>query len=316
MSGAERPSDDRVDAGKIPQVPRHRSCLATKIAGGIRRSLGDSPGAIADYAGPIGDPGLVGPDSMAWQVHADLPGMLIGGFAALMFQTLHPLAMAGVAAHSRFREDPLGRLQRTARFVAGTTFGAMPFVEKLIGEVTAVHERVRGVAPDGRPYSAADPELLTFVHVTEVSSFLAGFQRYSPRPLLRAEKDQYFDEVAEIARRLGAKDVPTSLNEVRAYIDQILPELTRSTQSDEALEFLRRPVGTATSDAIAQRIIVTAAIDLLPRPIQALISPTQLIPGRRAVILAAAGGFAVATRWAIGPSPVVACSLERVSRAR
>jgi len=286
-----------------------------RIEGGIRRSLGDSPGAIEDYARPFGDPGLVGPDSMAWKVHADLPGMLIGGFAALMFQTLHPLAMAGVAAHSRFREDPLGRLQRTARFVAGTTFGAMPFVEELISEVVAVHERVRGIAPDGRPYSAADPDLLTFVHVTEVSSFLAGFQRYSPRPLLRVEKDQYFYEVAEIARRLGARDVPTSLNEVRTYLDEILAELVRSPQSEEALEFLRRPVGTALSDAIAQRIIVTAAADLLPRPIRALITPAHFIPGRRAVTVAAAGSFAVATRWAIGPSPVVTRSLERVARA-
>jgi uncharacterized protein (DUF2236 family) len=316
MPGAERPSDDRVDAEEVPQPTRHRSSLAMRIAGGIRRSLGDSPGAIEDYARPLGDPGLVGPDSMAWKVHADLPGMLIGGFAALMFQTLHPLAMAGVAAHSRFREDPLGRLQRTARFVAGTTFGAMPFVEELIGEVVAVHERVHGIAPDGRPYSAADPALLTFVHVTEVSSFLAGFQRYSPRPLLRVEKDQYFYEVAEIARRLGASDVPTSLNEVRAYLDEILPELVKSPQSEEALEFLRRPVGTAVSDAVAQRIIVAAAADLLPRPIRALITPPYLIPGRRAVIVAAAGSFAVATRWAIGPSPVVTRSLERVAGAR
>ncbi|HEY5272132.1 MAG TPA: oxygenase MpaB family protein [Acidimicrobiales bacterium] len=315
MPGAERRSDDRLDAPQTLRVPRYRSRLAARIEGGIRRSLGDSPGAIEDYAGPVGDPGLVGPDSMAWRVHADLPGMLIGGFAALMFQTLHPLAMAGVAAHSRFREDPLGRLQRTARFVAGTTFGAMPFVDDLIGEVVAVHARVRGIAPDGRPYSAADPELLTFVHVTEVSSFLAGFQRYSPRPLLRVEKDQYFDEVAEIARRLGASNVPTSLGEVRTYLEQILPELVRSAQSDEALEFLRRPIGTATSDAIAQRIIVTAAADLLPRPIRALITPSRFMPGRRAVILAAAGSFAVATRWAIGPSPVVARSLERVSTA-
>jgi uncharacterized protein (DUF2236 family) len=316
MSGGEVPVDGRVAAEEFAHAPRHRSRLAVRIEGGIRRSLGDSPGAIVDYAGPVGDPGLVGPDSMAWKVHADLPGMLIGGFAALMFQTLHPLAMAGVAAHSRFREDPLGRLQRTARFVAGTTFGAMPFVEELIGEVTAVHERVRGIAPDGRPYSAADPDLLTFVHVTEVSSFLAGFQRYSPRPLLRVEKDQYLDEVAEIARRLGARDVPTSLDEVRSYIDQILPELVRSAQSDEALEFLRRPIGTAVSDAVAQRIIVTAAADLLPRPIRALITPSSFIPGRRALVVAAAGSFAVATRWAIGPSPVVTLSLERVAGAR
>jgi uncharacterized protein (DUF2236 family) len=312
MAGTERPSDDRIDADDVAPFPPHRSRLATRIERGVRRSLGDSPGAIDDYARPLGDPGLVGPDSMAWKVHADLPGMLIGGFAALMFQTLHPLAMAGVAAHSRFREDPLGRLQRTARFVAGTTFGAMPFVEELISEVTAVHKRVRGFAPDGRPYSAADPELLTFVHVTEVSSFLAGFQRYSPRPLLRVEKDQYFSEVAEVARRLGATKVPTSLNEVRAYLEEILPELTRSAQSEEALEFLRRPVGTERSDAIAQRIIVSAAADLLPRPIRALITPSSLIPGRRAGIVAAAGSFAVVTRWAIGPSPVVACSLTRV----
>jgi uncharacterized protein (DUF2236 family) len=304
------PADHAVAAG--PERTRHRSRVAVKLENGIRRSLGESPGAISDYAGPRGDPGLVGPNSMAWKVHADLPGMLIGGFAALMFQTLHPLAMAGVAAHSRFREDPLGRLQRTARFVAGTTFGAMPFVEELIAEVTAVPERVRGIAPDGRPYSAADPDLLTFVHVTEVSNFLAGFQRYSPRPLLRLEKDRYFEEVAEVARRLGAANVPTSLHQVRAYLDEILPQLVRSKQSDEALDFLRRPVGTAPSDAIAQRIIVSAAADLLPRPIRALLGPSRFIPGRRALILAAAGSFSLATRWAIGPSPVVARSLERI----
>jgi uncharacterized protein (DUF2236 family) len=314
MRAADR-AGDGVAADRVP-ASRQRSRVAVKIENGIRRSLGDSPGAIEDYAGPLGDPGLVGPDSMAWKVHADLPGMLIGGFAALMFQTLHPLAMAGVAAHSRFREDPLGRLQRTARFVAGTTFGAMPFVEELIAEVAGVHTRVRGIAPDGRPYSAADPELLTFVHVTEVSNFLAGYQRYSARPLLRVEKDQYFDEVAEVARRLGAANVPTSLNAVRTYLDEILPELVRSAQSDEALEFLRRPVGTSASDALAQRVIVTAAVDLLPRPIRALIAPARTIPGRRALVLAAAGSFSVATRWAIGPSPVVARSLERVAAPR
>jgi uncharacterized protein (DUF2236 family) len=315
MPGAARPGD-RVDAEATSPQPGRRSCLAARIAGGIRRSLGDTPGALEDYLGPPGDPGLFGPDSMAWKVHADLPGMLIGGFAALMFQSLHPLAMAGVAAHSRFREDPLGRLQRTARFVAGTTFGAMPFVDELIGEVVAVHERVRGIAPDGRAYAASDPDLLTFVHVTEVSSFLAGFQRFSTRPLLRIEKDQYFEEVAEIARRLGAREVPTSLDQIRAYVDQILPELIKSAQADEALEFLRRPVSPGASDAIAQQIIVSAAIDLLPRSIQALIVRPHLVPGHRAAILAAAGTFAVATRWAIGPSPVVARSLERVSAPR
>ena len=109
-----------------------RSCLARLVQSGIRRSLGDIPGRLGEYAAPTGDPGLFGPDSMAWKVHADLPGMLIGGFAALMLQMLHPLAMAGVAEHSRFREDPLGRLQRTGRFIAGTTFGPMALVDQLV----------------------------------------------------------------------------------------------------------------------------------------------------------------------------------------
>ena len=317
MTDASGPdAEDRGGRTGREEPPRPRSGLARKIAAGIRRSLGDSPGAISDYSAPLGDPGLLGPDSMAWQVHADLPGMLIGGFAALMFQTLHPLAMAGVAAHSRFREDPLGRLQRTARFVAGTTFGAMPFVEQLIGEVRTVHERVRGIAPDGRPYAASDPDLLTFVHVTEVSNFLAGYQRYAARPLLRVEKDQYFAEVAEVARRLGARRVPTSLEEIRDYVGDIVPELRRSAQSDEALEFLRRPVGGSRTDSLAQMIIVNAAVDLLPRSVQALIAPRGHTPGRRAVVVGAAGSFAIATRWAIGPSPVVSRSFDRVHGLR
>jgi uncharacterized protein (DUF2236 family) len=192
----------------------------------------------------------------------------------------------------------------------------MPFVDQLIGEVRTVHERVRGIAPDGRPYAASDPDLLTFVHVTEVSNFLAGYQRYSSRPLLRVEKDQYFEEAAEVARRLGAHQVPTSLEEVRAYVSRIMPELRRSAQSDEALEFLRRPVGGSRTDSLAQMIIVNAAVDLLPRPVQALIAARGHIPGRRAVVVGAAASFAVATRWAIGPSPVVSRSFDRVNGLR
>jgi len=116
-------------------------------------------------------------------VHSDLPSMLIGGISALLLQTLHPLAMAGVAEHSNYQADPLGRLRRTADFVGTTTFGTVREAEKAVQQVRRVHRRVTGVAPDGRPYSADDPELVTFIHAAEVSSFLESARRFGPRDL-------------------------------------------------------------------------------------------------------------------------------------
>ena len=138
--------------------------------------------------------------------------MLIGGLSALIAQTFHPLAMAGVAGHSRYQDDPLDRLRRTARFVAGTTFGPTPFAEN------ARRRGARGARAGARhrrrtagAYAASDPELFTFVHVTEVFGFLAASLAYAPRPLLRTEKDRYLDEVAVVAELLGATEVPRSV---------------------------------------------------------------------------------------------------------
>src|SRR5262249_36577427 len=97
------------------------------------------------------DPGLFGPDSVTWRVPASR-SMLVGGLRAVFVQTLHPLAMAGVAQHSRYRTDPLGRLSRTASFIGATTYGSTTDAEAAISDLRRVHARVRGVAPDGRPY--------------------------------------------------------------------------------------------------------------------------------------------------------------------
>src|ERR1700722_19626534 len=134
------------------------------------------------------------PEGMARRVHGDLPAMLIGGVSALLLQTLHPLAMAGVAEHSSYQEDPLGRLRRTASFVGTTTFGTVTEAAAAIDQVQRVHRRVKGIAPDGRPYSADDPELVTFIHVAEVASFLASSQRYGSRLLTPEECDQYYEQ--------------------------------------------------------------------------------------------------------------------------
>src|SRR5664280_963738 len=121
------------------------------------------------------------PADPIWRVHADA-SMFVAGVRALLLQSLHPLAMAGVAGHSGYKGDPWGRLQRTSFFLAVTTFGRAEDAEATIGKIRAIHARVQGVAPDGRPYAASDPHLLEWVHAAEIDSFLAAHQKYGRAP--------------------------------------------------------------------------------------------------------------------------------------
>jgi len=289
--------------------------LRDRVGTAVRASLGAGPSELDRYVEGRGDPGLFGPGSVVWSVHADLPAMLIGGLSALIAQTLHPLAMAGVAGHSRYQDDPLDRLRRTARFVAGTTFGAMPFVLSLVDTVREVHERVRGTAPDGRPYSASDPDLLRFVHATEVFGFLSAHQAYSPRPLLREEKDRYLCEVAVVAELLGATDVPRSLDSLRGYFSAISADLALTDQAKTALRFLTTPSGRRAPERIAHGVVIGAAIDLLAEPFRAAGGFGRPALPLRLVSRAAASSLASATRLAIGPSVVAALALERSQSA-
>jgi uncharacterized protein (DUF2236 family) len=228
-----------------------------------------------------------------------------------MLQTLHPLAMAGVVGHSRFREDPIGRLQRTARFVAGTTFGATPLANALFAEVQRAHVPVRGTTADGQRYSARDPRLLTWVHTTEVWSFLNSFQRYGRRPLLRSEKDRYLDEVAIIGERLGARNVPRSVAQVREYLQSMRAELEVTPQARETIQFLRTPVRSGASEAISQKVLADAAIDLLPRFARTMLGLTEVPLIGTAVSRTAAHSLARLLRWAVGPSMIAALAAER-----
>jgi uncharacterized protein (DUF2236 family) len=156
------------------------------------------------------DDGLFGPRAVAWRVHGDLTSMMVGGVAALLLQMLHPAVLAGVWDHSNFRHDMLGRLRRTARFIALTTYGGPEDAEAAIARVRAVHANVRGTLPDGTPYSAGDPDLLAWVHVTESVCFLDAWRRYAEPEMSAADQDRYFAEVAVVAHGLGAAEVPAS----------------------------------------------------------------------------------------------------------
>ena len=151
--------------------------------------------------------------------------MFIGGIRALLLQSLHPLAMAAVAEHSDYRGDPWGRLQRTSYFLAVTSFGRTEDARAAIARVRAVHEHVTGTAPDGRPYAASDPHLLTWVHIAEADSFLRAHTRFGTRPLDQAGRDGYVADMARIGTELGVPDPPRTEAELANRIARYRAEL-------------------------------------------------------------------------------------------
>jgi len=228
----------------------------------LRGAIAGEEGLKPEEMASVDDLGLFGPDSVVWRVHGD-SAMLIGGLRSLMLQTLHPLAMAGVAEHSDYKADPWGRLNRTGRFVGATTYGSTETAEKAIRIVHKVHKRVKGTAPDGRPYAANDPHLLLWVHVTEVDSFLTAYQVYGSGKLRDAEKDQYVAEMAEVARRLGSETPPESVTELKACIEDFRSECHAGPYARETIRFLLLPpVHLALRGPYG--ILAAGAITLLP----------------------------------------------------
>ena len=251
-----------------------------------------------DFEKPQGDPGLFGPDSVSWQVHGDFTSMLIGGISALLLQALHPLALAGVWDHSNFREDLLGRLRRTGQFISGTTYGSRADADWLIDKVKAIHLRVTGTAPDGRAYAASDPTLLTWVHVAEVHSFLQAHLRYRNPQLSEADQDRYYAEIALIAERLGATQVPRSRAEVAAYLAAVRPELLCDERSLEILRILLNAPAPSALAAPAAKLLMQAGIDLLPDWAQEMLGQ-HISPARSRVIYSGVHSLAPVLRWAV-----------------
>lgn len=251
-----------------------------------------------DLENPKGDPGLFGPDSISWQVHGDFSSMLIGGISALLLQALHPLALAGVWDHSNFRQDMLGRLRRTSQFVSGTTFGSRRDAEWLIDKVRAIHLQVVGTAPDGRPYAASDPDLLTWVHVAEVSNFLTAHLRYRNPQLSAADQDRYYAEIAVVAERLGARHVPKSRQAVADYLQCMRPQLLCDDRSREVLRLLLDAPAPSVLARPFGDLMMKAGIDLLPDWASAMFGIRQN-PLQRQLIRASVKRSAPMLRWAM-----------------
>ncbi len=241
--------------------------------------------------------GLFGPKAVAWRVHGDVTSMLVGGISSLLLQMLHPAVLAGVWDHSNFRTDMHGRLRRTARFIALTTYGGREEAEAVIARVRHIHDRLGGILPDGKPYAANDPALLAWVHVTEAISFLNAWRRYVEPGMPLAEQDRYFAEMAQVARALGAAPVPFDRAGARRLVDAYRPQLRTDARTREVRDLVLKGAQADLLAAGLQALGNQAAIDLLPdwaRRMHGLPNPLVARPLVRAGTL----GVAQALRWA------------------
>ncbi len=240
---------------------------------------------------------LFPPDSVAWRVHGDVTSMLVGGVTALLLQMLHPKVLAGVWDHSGFRDDMQGRLRRTARFIAVTTYGAPDDAALLLEKVRRIHDHIGGTLPDGTAYQANDPELLAWVHVSEVLSFLDGWIRYGEPGMSRADQDRYVAEMEWIAAPLGVDPIPRTRAEAEAIRTALRPQLRVDARTRDVADVLINQPAPSVAARPFQTMTMQAAIDLLPgwaRSMHGFEQPGVGLP------LLRAGTFGVAStlRWA------------------
>lgn len=239
-------------------------------------------------------------DSPIRIVHSDV-SMFIGGLRALLFQSLHPLAMAGVAQHSDYRRDPWGRLQRTADFLAATTFGPAEEAQRAIDMVKRVHTRVTGNSRDGRAYRANDPHLLRWVHIAELDSFITAHRHFGETPLEVHEYDTYVSEMAVIAEKLGVEEPPRTVREVKQQIDYYRQELSSSPEAREAARFLlvTPPLPLVARPPYA--LIGAAAVSLLPLWARRPLRLPWLPVSERTLVRPAGAILSRTLRWALSP---------------
>ena len=241
------------------------------------------------------------------RVHGD-SSMFIGGIRALLLQSLHPLAMAAVAGHSGYRGDPWGRLQRTSYFLAVTTFGRAGDAQEAIARVRAIHRRVTGIAPDGRPYAASDPRLLTWVHIAEADSFLRAHTRFGAQPLDQAGRDGYVADLARIGTALGVPDPPRTEAELAAAIARYRPELAGTAQAREAARFLLLSPPLPLAARAPYGVLAAAAVSLMPGWARRPLYLPRLPVTEVAVVRPAGQAMVHAIRWATTAPPPAAAS--------
>lgn len=250
-----------------------------------------------------GDMGLLGPESVSWGVLADVSAF-VGGLRGLLIQAAHPEVVAGVGDHSRYRDDPFGRLSRTSAYVTATTFGAMPEVRAAVGQVRRIHRVVKGVSSRGVAYDAADPGFSAWVHNALTDSFLVANQVYGGFPLSSDDADCFVVEQTRIGSLLGADPMPPTARGLSDWVADH-PEAGPSPEMEDVVAFLTRPPLTA-GVLVGYSMLLEAAVATIPDRLQSILG-VRSKPGAEAVGRRAVAGL----RWALGYSPSWALALQR-----
>jgi uncharacterized protein (DUF2236 family) len=268
-------------------------------------------GDARDFLEPEGDPGLFGPDSAAWQVHAHFVAMMTGGLSSLMLQALHPRALAAVWDHSNFRTQLPARLGRTALFVATTTYGGTAAALQAIERVNRIHGHIRGSLPDGTPYAANDPELIRWVHLGETTCFLRAYQSLSLQPLSTARQDQYFAEMAQLGERLGARDLPQGRHQALTQLQSYRSELRVDDRTRETVRLIEN-YPCAPLDRPLVHLIVRAAWHLLPDWALDMLQRERACMAEQAAVRTALQGVGATLAWAFADTGVAARARQRM----
>ncbi|MFN8031702.1 MAG: oxygenase MpaB family protein [Mycobacterium sp.] len=293
----------------------------TPDLGVVRKRLGQ--GLFAMVAGPEGPrnrdrihntagPRWFAEDRPIRRVHADA-SMFVGGLRALLLQSLHPLAMAGVAQHSDYRGDPWGRLQRTSTFLAVTTFGTAEDARRAVDRVRGIHRRVHGVAPDGRAYRADDPHLLEWVHIAEVDSFLTAHQLYGAQQLDQDGRDGYVADTARIAAALGVPDPPRTEAELAERIAAYRSELHGTDAAREAARFLLLTPPLPLLARVPYGVLASASVAMLPAWARMPLRLPYLPPVEATAIRLAGRVLVGAIRWALAATQPEVTEVQQVS---
>ncbi|MGW7283090.1 oxygenase MpaB family protein [Streptomyces sp. NPDC054844] len=281
--------------GNSRPAPRARlgDMIFSRVAGpegpGNRARIHDTPG-----------PRWFGPERPIRRVHGDA-SMFIGGLTALLLQSLHPLAMAAVAAHSGFRGDPWGRLQRTSTFLAVTTYGPADSAQEACERVRAVHDSVRGTTSEGQDYAAADPHLLCWVHVAEVDSFLRAHQRYGARPLDDDECDAYVADTARIATALGVPDPPVDRAGLTERLAAYRGELRATGEARSTARFLLLNPPVPLLARLPYAVIAANAVSLLPGWASRALWLPRVPPAEGVCVRPLGVAVTAGIRWALTP---------------
>ncbi|MFD1721762.1 oxygenase MpaB family protein [Amnibacterium endophyticum] len=212
----------------------------------VLQVLSGQPSGVPEHVRALSegdDAGWFAADSAPWAVHEDI-ATLVAGPRALLMQALHPGAMAGVHDHSRYREDPLGRLVGTIRWITTTTYGTREQAERACGWVRHLHEHVRGTYTDSSgasvAYAAQDADLVSWVHIAFADSFLRAFQAFSGREV-PGGADAYVRDWAVAGELMGVPDPPRSVAQLEQRLEAFRPALVADDRVRDAVRFIRRP---------------------------------------------------------------------------